>query len=163
MHIRMATNSGLSLPEMDGFISASEGVEFQGQGRGEIYGWVEATLVQWEYHSQGKKQKGTIRSYIRKMTGLSMPQVTRLMRAGDGGRADAQVASDAEQPRGLRAGNPGGGVQPFPVLLPGRPVCHRMRGAARHVRPEPPPGVVRDGPVVREVHAAPPGGRGHQH
>src|ERR1017187_5625007 len=80
MHIRMATNSGLSLPEMDGFISASEGVEFQGQGRGEIYGWVEATLVQWEYHSQGKKQKGTIRSYIRKMTGLSMPQVTRLIR-----------------------------------------------------------------------------------
>ena len=41
---------------------------------------MEATLVQWEYHSQGKKQKGTIRSYIRKMTGLSMPQVTRLIR-----------------------------------------------------------------------------------
>jgi transposase InsO family protein len=76
----MTTKSGLSLPEMDGLVQASEGVDFRCQGRAEMYGWVEATLVHWEYHSQGKKQKGTIRSYIRKMTGLSMPQVTRLIR-----------------------------------------------------------------------------------
>src|SRR5260370_38035017 len=73
-------NSGLSLAEIEGFIEASDGVEFQSQERVEMYGWVEATLVNWEYHLQGKKQKGTIRSYLRKITGLSMSQVTRLIR-----------------------------------------------------------------------------------
>src|SRR6267154_289161 len=80
MQIRMGTNSGLSLAEIEGFIEASDGVEFQSQERVEMYGWVEATLVNWEYHLQGKKQKGTIRSYLRKITGLSMSQVTRLIR-----------------------------------------------------------------------------------
>jgi transposase InsO family protein len=76
----MAIDQGLSLHEMGEFVRASGGIEFQGQERREVYGWVEAELVRWEYHCQGKKQKGTIRSYMRKVTGLSMPQLTRLIR-----------------------------------------------------------------------------------
>jgi len=41
---------------------------------------VEAVLVDQEYHTLGKKEKGVVRAYMCKMTGLSMPQMTRLIR-----------------------------------------------------------------------------------
>ncbi len=42
---------------------------------------VKATLLQQEYFRQSKKQRGVIRAYLRKVTGLSLPQITRLIRA----------------------------------------------------------------------------------
>jgi hypothetical protein len=45
--------------------------------------------VRWECYCHEKKQKGTIRSYMRKVTGLSMPQLTRLIR---GQRQSGHVA-----------------------------------------------------------------------
>jgi len=63
------------------FLKASETIEFAGQGRAEVYGWVEKTLVAQEYARQGKKRKGAIRAYLSKMTGLSLPQITRLIRS----------------------------------------------------------------------------------
>jgi len=62
------------------FLKGSEAFEFQGQNRAEIYSWVERVLVSQEYASQGKKQRGILRAYIVKVTGLSMPQATRLIR-----------------------------------------------------------------------------------
>ena len=62
------------------FLKGSEAIEFQGQNRVEIYGWVERVLVSQEYASQGKKERGVLRAYIVKMTGLSIPQATRLIR-----------------------------------------------------------------------------------
>jgi len=46
----------------------------------ELYGWVERVLVAQEYATRGKKQRGAVRAYIVKMTGLSLPQATRLIR-----------------------------------------------------------------------------------
>jgi transposase InsO family protein len=37
-------------------------------------------LIAQEYASQGKKQRGEVRAYIAKMTGMSLPQVARLIR-----------------------------------------------------------------------------------
>lgn len=70
----------MDLAEIGEFLRSSGGIGFEGQQREEVYAWVEKTLVRWEYHTQGKKQRGTIRGYVQKMSGLSLPQVTRLIR-----------------------------------------------------------------------------------
>jgi transposase InsO family protein len=62
------------------FLKGSEGIVFEGQSRAERYGWVQRVLVAQEYARQGKKRRGTIRAYLSKVTGLSLPQVTRLIR-----------------------------------------------------------------------------------
>lgn len=68
-------------PEAIGaFLEASQGIEFAGQSQEEIYRWVKATLLQQEYFRQGKKQRGVIRAYLQKVTGRSLPQITRLIR-----------------------------------------------------------------------------------
>ena len=70
----------LSLTEMTEFVQASQQIEFNGQSRREIYAWVQQTLVEQEYFRQRKKHRGVIRPYMSKMTGLSLPQITRLIR-----------------------------------------------------------------------------------
>lgn len=62
------------------FLKGSAGIEFAGQGRAEMYAWTERMLVAQEYARQGKKQRGVIRAYLSKVTGLSLPQITRLIR-----------------------------------------------------------------------------------
>ncbi len=62
------------------FLKTTQGIEFTTQSRAEVYGWVEKVLVAQEYACQGKKQRGAIRAYIEKVTGLSLPQIARLVR-----------------------------------------------------------------------------------
>ena len=62
-------------------VSANRVVQFVGQRREEVYGWVERTLVRHEYASLRKPDKGLLRLYIARMTGLSRAQVTRLIGA----------------------------------------------------------------------------------
>jgi len=69
----------LSLEEVGRFVAASEGIRFEGQDRGQVYGWVEQVLVGQQYARQGKAARGLLRRYIERMTGLSRAQVTRLV------------------------------------------------------------------------------------
>lgn len=62
------------------FLHSSQGIEFVGQNRAERYEFVQRVLVAQEYAVQGKKQRGTIRGFLSKVTGLSLPQITRLIR-----------------------------------------------------------------------------------
>jgi transposase InsO family protein len=71
----------LTAEQISGFLKGSEGIEFSGQSRAEVYGWAERMLVAQEYGKQGKKQRGAIRGYLSKVTGLSLPQITRLIRS----------------------------------------------------------------------------------
>jgi transposase InsO family protein len=70
----------LTTERIQEFLRGSEGIEFSSQNRVELYGWVEQVLVAQEYAAQGKKERGAVRAYIVKMTGMSLPQVTRLIR-----------------------------------------------------------------------------------
>jgi len=70
----------LTAEQISGFLKGSEGIQFSGQSRAERYGWTERILVAQEYGRQGKKQRGAIRSYMSKVTGLSLAQITRLIR-----------------------------------------------------------------------------------
>jgi hypothetical protein len=69
----------LSLEEIERFLEGTEGVEFAGQGREQVYSWVEGLLCQQQYGSQPRRAKGLLRAYIGKMTGLSRAQVARLI------------------------------------------------------------------------------------
>ena len=70
----------LTRKQLSEFLQGSEGIEFNGQDRTELYGWVQRVLVAQEYAVQDKKQRGAIRAYLSKVTGRSLPQVTRWIR-----------------------------------------------------------------------------------
>jgi hypothetical protein len=80
MQIQMRKAESLEPEAIDAFLRASEAIEFTGQDRKEVYGWVKATLIKQEYFKQSKKRRGMIRAYLHKVTGLSLPQITRLIR-----------------------------------------------------------------------------------
>ncbi|MGI8745378.1 MAG: hypothetical protein ACR2NN_22945 [Bryobacteraceae bacterium] len=80
MQIRMQNAGVLTWEQIQEFLRGSEGIEFSGQSRAELYGWVQQVLVGQEYAGQDKKQRGAIRAYLSKMTGRSLPQITRLIR-----------------------------------------------------------------------------------
>src|ERR1022692_4777127 len=60
MHIRMRNAESLSQAQISEFLKASEGIEFAGQGRAEVYGWVQQMLVNQEYARQERKPRGAI-------------------------------------------------------------------------------------------------------
>ena len=78
--MRMQNAESLTEEQIQQFLTGSETIVFRGQNRVELYTWVERVLVAQEYATRGKKQRGAIRAYIVKMTGLSLPQATRLIR-----------------------------------------------------------------------------------
>jgi transposase InsO family protein len=76
----MQNAESLNPEQICGFLDASQAIEFGGQSRAEVYGWTQQVLVNQEYARQRKKQRGAIRAYLSKMTGLGLAQITRLVR-----------------------------------------------------------------------------------
>lgn len=64
---------------MRAFLEGSEELRFEAGDRQELYGWVERTLVQQEYLGLDRQDKGLVRRYVAKLTGLGRAQVTRLI------------------------------------------------------------------------------------
>ena len=60
-------------------IKSSQDVEFKGLSRDEKYKWIEAVLSRFDYFSLTKKEKGEIKVYLGRMSGLSRAQLTRLV------------------------------------------------------------------------------------
>jgi transposase InsO family protein len=55
-------------------------LEFESQSRRETYAWIQAILVHQQYNGCARADKGSIRAFLSKVTGLSLPQITRLIR-----------------------------------------------------------------------------------
>jgi transposase InsO family protein len=72
-------DSEVSLEQIRAFLAGSGEVRFAGVGRAEVYAWVERTLVRRGYAGLGRADKGVVRQYVARMTGLSRAQVTRLI------------------------------------------------------------------------------------
>ena len=77
----MRNAESLTNSQINEFLKASAGIEFSAQSRTEVYSWVEKMLVDQEYQQQRRKQRGAIRAYLSKVAGLSLAQITRLIRA----------------------------------------------------------------------------------
>jgi hypothetical protein len=70
----------LSPAEMREFLASSGSLSFGGAGRKQIYALVERTLQAQSYWGLSKKDKGVVRRYLAKLSGRSLPQITRLIR-----------------------------------------------------------------------------------
>ena len=75
----MDTSQGLSLEQIRAFLEASDEVAFEGRNREEVYGWVNRVLEEHNYGKLGRGERGLLRRYVEKMTGLSRAQATRLI------------------------------------------------------------------------------------
>jgi len=62
------------------FLQSSQTIEFAGCGREEKYAWVERVLAAQKYGELSKGERGVVRAYLEKVTGMSAAQVTRLIR-----------------------------------------------------------------------------------
>src|ERR1019366_4709695 len=83
-----------SLEQVRAFLAGRGEGRVAGLRRAEVYAWVERTLVRHEYAGLGRADKGLVRRYIARMTGLSRAQVTRLIA---GHRKTGQVKAAAYQ------------------------------------------------------------------
>ena len=90
----MDDTEAVSLEQIRAFLVGSGEVRFAGVRRAEVYVWVERTLVRHAYASLGRADKGVVRKYIARMTGLSRAQATRLIA---GHRKTGQVKAAAYQ------------------------------------------------------------------
>ena len=77
----MQNAEALTGQQMDEFLAGSEGIGFTGENRAGIYAWTERLLVAQEFLGQSRKRRGAIRRYASKITGLSLAQITRLIRS----------------------------------------------------------------------------------
>jgi transposase InsO family protein len=80
MQVRMQNAELLTREQIEKFLTGSQWIEFAGEDRADVYRFVQRVLVVQEYALQGKKQRGAVRAYLSKVTGLSLPQMTRLIR-----------------------------------------------------------------------------------
>src|SRR5258706_5969104 len=64
---------------MQAFLEGSKPVEFKGRNREEVYGWVNQMLRQQRYDELKRCERGLVRLYVEKMTGLSPAQTTPLI------------------------------------------------------------------------------------
>jgi hypothetical protein len=79
MTIRMENWERLTLEEMESFVKNNRKVRFKAKVREEAYRIIEAVLKQQGYRRLNKGQKGIVRRYLAKITGLSRAQLTRLI------------------------------------------------------------------------------------
>jgi transposase InsO family protein len=77
--ISVHTSERLSLEQIQAFLNGSQEVGFKGRDRGEVYGWVNQMLRQQRFDELKRSERGLVRRYVEKMTGLSRAQTTRLI------------------------------------------------------------------------------------
>lgn len=79
MTISMQDDHLVSIAQLEEFAKLSRGARFARTNRAEAYAWIGRTLGRFRYFSESKKNRGTIKAYIRTMTGYSDTQLDRLI------------------------------------------------------------------------------------
>ena len=92
-----------SLEQIQAFMEGNEGVDFKGRSRKEVYEWTQATLCWHSYGSLGREDKGLVKQYVSKVTGLSRAQATRLV-----GRYVAEGIVEVRQGKAIHGNVPSG-------------------------------------------------------
>lgn len=75
----MVKKKRMSLEQIETLLEASEEIRFEGKERREIYDWLRETLVEQQYHTLNRRDRGVVRRYVMKMTGMSRAQAARLI------------------------------------------------------------------------------------
>jgi transposase InsO family protein len=69
-----------TIDQVKQFLVGSEALDLGGVSVGERYQWIEAVLVRFKYYQLKRAEKGVIQHYIKKVSGYSRAQVSRLIR-----------------------------------------------------------------------------------
>jgi len=69
----------ISIAQIEEFIKVDQAIKFKAISKKEKYLWIDNVLTKFGYLGLRKKDKGVIREYIVKMTGLSPSQVDRVI------------------------------------------------------------------------------------
>ena len=69
----------VSLAQIKEFIKVDSAIKFEAVSNQEKYDWINDTLNKFSYFKSKKKERGIVRQYIMKMTGLSKSQLTELI------------------------------------------------------------------------------------
>jgi transposase InsO family protein len=87
MIVMLQTQGLKTLDDLRTFLAGSQGVEIWTPEREACYAFVGQTLKRFGYGRLGKAEKGLVRAYLGKVTGLSRAQLTRLVRRVQAGEA----------------------------------------------------------------------------
>ncbi|MBI2591139.1 MAG: hypothetical protein HYW34_00445 [Candidatus Brennerbacteria bacterium] len=68
-----------TIQEVERFTAGTAAALFRGSSRKEKYAWAEATLIRFRYARLRKKERSSVREFIRKITGYSDIQTKRLI------------------------------------------------------------------------------------
>jgi len=77
MTITMQNTDRLTLDQMREFVEGSQALGFSAPERPGVYGFIERVLRVQQYRRLSRGQKGIVRRFLVKMTGLSRAQMTR--------------------------------------------------------------------------------------
>jgi transposase InsO family protein len=80
MTITMNNTRNLNIPEIKHLLTATKLLTFKATSKTEAYQWVEQLLRATRYWRLTKKERGVVKTYIKKMTGYSHTQATELIR-----------------------------------------------------------------------------------
>ena len=99
-----------TLDQIRRFLDDSRAVNVRADDRESTYTIIRQTLVRFEYHRLSKPDKGLVKAYLVRMTGLSRAQLTRLIaqhrRTGD--IRDRRRRPGPSQRAASKIGPPGG-------------------------------------------------------
>ena len=80
MILKLHTKRLQTVEEIRSFLAGATTFDFEPQSREETYRWVRDSLRQLLYSSLRKADRGAVKEYLQKVTGLSRAQVARLIR-----------------------------------------------------------------------------------
>ena len=78
--ITMQDTRILGLEEVESLVKVAQGFEFKLHTKQERYAWLEQTIRKFGYHRLRKGERSILRTYCKRMTGLSNAQLSRLIR-----------------------------------------------------------------------------------
>lgn len=79
MIINMNDSHIVSITQIKEFLKINSSIRFRSVSKKEKYQWMENVLIKLGYFRLRKKEKGIVKEYIRRMTGLSRARTTKLI------------------------------------------------------------------------------------
>ena len=79
MTVTMDDTQITTLEQVEQVLKGSQAIAFKGNGREQLYRWVEAVLKRFKYFELGRKDKGMVKAYLQRLSGFSRAQTTRLV------------------------------------------------------------------------------------
>lgn len=79
MIVTLKTQGLQTLEHVQAFLDGSQPLDFEAPQRGAAYDWISRQLHRFDYGRLGKADKGRLRCYLCKVTGISRAQMTRLI------------------------------------------------------------------------------------